>query len=187
MNQELQTYLNDHMAGASAALLVLSELIDQCESQGARDLMEDLKERLEADRSRLGDLLLLVGKEPSITGKIAGQFTGRVGALKFMWDRVEPGGLGFFEALEMLALGIQGKRLLWRTLHEISAWIPEWHHVDFPLWEREAVQQRDSVERWRLEAACKTFIGKDAFVSQDPSSIYNFASIGMEHLPGHKR
>ena len=81
--------------------------------------------------------------------------------MKLMWEKVEPGQLGMFEALEMLAIGIQGKRLLWMVLYEISTWFPEWDGVDFRRLELEAIEQRDGVDAWRIEAAADALVSPE--------------------------
>jgi hypothetical protein len=65
-----------------------------------------------------------------------------------------------FEALEMLALGVQGKRLLWLVMQEIQPWFPEWSDYDFANLELEAIRQRDGVEVWRIEAAKESLISE---------------------------
>jgi hypothetical protein len=70
---------------------------------------------------------------------------------------MQHGELGRFEACEMLALGIQGKRLLWRGLAEIAPFHPGWHAFDFHTLERDAERQRDAVEEERMKAARLVF------------------------------
>ena len=57
----------------------------------------------------------------------------------------------------MLAIGIQGKRLLWVMLGEIAPQFPSWRDIHFADLELAAIQQRDAVEVRRLAA------GRDAF------------------------
>jgi hypothetical protein len=153
MNHELERYLNDHLAGATGALLVIQHLADHVENPEARDFFVGLKTEVQGDRDLLEDLLASAGLESSTVLKIAGGVTARLGLMKLMWEGTDPGELGLFEALEMLALGVQGKRLLWLALGEIAPWFPEWNGHDFANLELKAIQQRDGVERWRIEAA----------------------------------
>ncbi len=153
MDQELARYLHDHLAGSSGALLLIQELADNHEVPEARDFFSDLKRKVEADRALLEDLLEKIGKDRGTFFKVAGDVAARVGGIKLLWERVEPGKLGMFEALEMLALGVQGKRLLWLALQEIDSWFPEWQEYDFSALELEAIEQRDGIEAWRIEAS----------------------------------
>lgn len=153
MDQELARYLHDHLAGSSGALLLIQELADNHEVPEARAFFSDLKRKVEADRALLEDLLEKIGKDRGTFFKVAGDVAARVGGIKLLWEGVEPGKLGMFEALEMLELGVQGKRLLWLALQEITAWFPEWQEYDFAGLELEAIEQRDGIEVWRIEAS----------------------------------
>lgn len=153
MDQQLERYLNDHLAGSSGAVLMIQHFVDTLEHPEARDFFKQLKADVESDRKLLRYLLETAGMSASAVLNVAGDLTARVGFLKLMWEGFEPGKLGLFEGLEMLALGVQGKRLLWLALQEISAWYPEWNDVDFSKLELEAIAQRDGVEFWRIEAA----------------------------------
>ncbi len=153
MDQEIERYLNDHLAGSSGAVLVIDHLITTFEAPEAVVFFEDLKKAVEVDRALLEHLLASSQMQSSSIHQAAGKLAARVGFLKLMWEGLEPGKLGLFEALEMLALGVQGKRLLWSALGEISCWFPEWKDIDFAGLELEAIRQRDGVEEWRIEAA----------------------------------
>lgn len=152
MDQELTRYLNDHLAGSSGALLLIRELADSHDDPEAREYFLQFKEEVEADRALLEDLLVRIGRHASGFHQLAGAIAARIGGFKLMWEHVEPGKLGLFEALEMLALGVQGKCLLWVALREISAWFPEWNDIDFVALELQAAQQRDEIESWRIQA-----------------------------------
>lgn len=153
MSLELERYLNDHLAGSAGALLLISHLADTADLPGAPEFFTSLHGQVEADQKLLERLLDLAGMSPSGTSKAAGQLTARVGMLKLMWEGFKPGELGMFEALEMLAIGIQGKRLLWVALSEVTPWFHEWESIDFAALELDAIGQRDQVEAWRVEAA----------------------------------
>ena len=112
-----------------------------------------MKEEVQGDCDLLEEMLRAAGMKSSTVLKVAGGVTARVGLLKLMWEGLEPGRLGMFEALEMLALGVQGKRLLWLAMQEIAPGYPEWNEYDFFDLERRAIEQRDGIEEWRIEAA----------------------------------
>ena len=69
------------------------------------------------------------------------------------WVALASGHLGRFEAMEILALGIQGKRLLWVVLGELAPFVPEWQGIEFAELELDAIAQRDAVETRRIDAA----------------------------------
>lgn len=153
MDKNLTRYLNNHLAGSSVALLLIQELADSHDVPEARDFLLHLKKKVEADRALLEDLLQRIGKRPSALLKIAGEISARIVGFKLKWEQIKPGKLGLFEALEILAVGVQGKRLLWVALREIAAGFPEWNGIDFEELERQAIQQRDKIEFWRMQAS----------------------------------
>jgi hypothetical protein len=57
------------------------------------------------------------------------------------------------EALETLALGIQGKAALWRALAAASGRLPEVQQLDFAALEERARNQFQRVDTLRLKAA----------------------------------
>lgn len=158
MDHDITRYLNDHLAGSSGALLLIQKLVESHDEPDAREFFRDLRTKVEADRFLLEDLLERIGKEPSAFHKMAGGIASRFVGIKLMREQVEPGKLGLFEALEMLALGVQGKRLLWVALMEVADWFPEWEEIDFVELELQAIQQRDYIEFWRIQAALSILV-----------------------------
>lgn len=65
--------------------------------------------------------------------------------------------LGTFEALEHLALGIHGKRALWRALNVVAKTDGRLGGVDFPSLAEKAQEQHDLVDQMRLELAAQVF------------------------------
>ncbi|MBX3743632.1 MAG: hypothetical protein KF712_21785 [Akkermansiaceae bacterium] len=167
MDKELTRYVNDHFAGSSGALLLVGEIARNHDDPDARRFFTELKGKIEEDRSTLGALLKRIEEEPSALMKAAGGIAARVGGLKLMWEKVEPGKLGMFEALEMLALGIQGKRLLWIIMREIQPWFPEWKDLNFQDLELEAIRQRDEVEEWRVRAGKASMVSGERVAERD--------------------
>lgn len=156
MSADLQRYLNDHLAGSASAMITIRHLVETLDESEARDFFIKLEDKVEQDRALLEKLLTSAGMEVTTLIQVAGEVTGRVGFFKLLWEGFQLGNLGLFEGLELLCLGIQGKRLLWVALQEIAPWFPEWSDVDFAELELEAIRQRDGVEYWRVEAARDT-------------------------------
>ncbi|MES2475796.1 MAG: hypothetical protein V4640_08445 [Verrucomicrobiota bacterium] len=122
----------------------------------ARDFFITLKSQVESDQAILEKLLRSLKMNSSGPLLVASEVTSRIGRLRLMWKGFKPGEMGLLEGLELLALGIQGKRLLWLALKELSPLYPEWNDVDFTTLELEAIRQRDGVEKRRLQAVRKT-------------------------------
>jgi hypothetical protein len=75
----------------------------------------------------------------------------KVSRLKLKRDASDD--LGTFEALEFLALGIQGKLALWRALAVVSPGDARLRHMDFDYLAARAETQHSQVEERRIEAA----------------------------------
>lgn len=161
MDQALDRYLDDHLGGSSGALRLIQDIADAFDVPEAREFFQDLKRKIEIDRSRLQSLQAAIRKEPSTLLQAAGAVAARIGGLKFRWEGLETGSLGLFEALEVLALGVTGKRLLWKALREIQPAFPEWSHLDFAALQREAEEQFDAIEHWRIEAAKRSLVAEE--------------------------
>jgi hypothetical protein len=83
----------------------------------------------------------------------------KLGEAKFVLDDPGDNQLRILEALETLALGIQGKLLLWRALGSVSATAPAFRAVDFSQLERRARDQFDRVDTERLLVARAALAG----------------------------
>ena len=161
MDQNLQRYLNDHLAGSAGAVKLIDSLATRQEDPGEAEFFQILKRKVEADREQLRDLLTLVGLEESSALQVAGKLAAGASKLKLKWEGMDPGELGMLEALEMLVLGIKGKRLLWRLMAEIAPAFPEWKDVPFAGLEIDAIAQYDAVERRRLEHGRASLIDRN--------------------------
>lgn len=168
MNVELARYINDHLAGAAGAVNLIADLADRQSDPLDRDFYESLRSKVESDRALLQDLLKRSGEEPGAFLQTVGALTEKVGRIKLLWEGMREGGLGQFEALEMLTLGIQGKRLLWRVLAERALDHPEWDGINFTELEAEARRQREAVEVRRRAAARDCFTRVSAVRSPWP-------------------
>jgi hypothetical protein len=128
----LSTYLNDHLAGATAGVNL------------ARRVAGDLAGDIEEDREALLDVMqrLAVGQDRL---RVAAGW----GAEKAL--RYAP--LSRLEELEALSLGVEGKLALWRTLRHTYGDDPRLAGVDFDELAGRAQSQRRRLERRRLSAA----------------------------------
>lgn len=163
MDQQIERYLNDHLAGSNGALHLLNQLAERQEIESERLFFQNLQKMVKKDQALLKDLLEKANMEKSLPLEIAGALTEGAGRLKLLWEGLKPGELGMFEALEVLALGIQGKRLLWAMLGELSPYFPEWGAYDFAELELQAIKQRDQVEERRIETGCEALLDSQRY------------------------
>ena len=152
--ERLHTYLNDHLAGSVAAIELLDFLIEHHSGDRFAKTFRDWRDEIQADQATLRNLIRKLSAEESAMRK-AGAWV----AEKF--SRIKVGDVddsaGLLQALEALALGITGKRLLWRSLAAISPDYPALQGTDLSELEKRAQDQFERVETLRLEMAREAF------------------------------
>ena len=152
MSENLGTYLNDHVAGSVLALELLDHLIDLPEAPDRR-LLTQLRTEIQEDQEVLRQLLRSVGTEESTARKAAAWLTEKLGRVKLRLDESGSGELRMLEGLETLALGIQGKLALWRSLATLGEAVPPLKTLDLVRLQARALEQFERVDRLRLHAA----------------------------------
>jgi len=152
--ERLDIYLNDHLAGSVAAIELLEKVIERHSEDRFGKIFRDWRNVIQADQESLRNLIRKLGAEESAIRK-AGAWM----AEKF--SRIKIGDLddsaGLLQALEALALGITGKRLLWRSLGTIAPNFAPLQGTDFGELEKRAQDQFEQVETLRLEMAREAF------------------------------
>jgi hypothetical protein len=115
--------------------------------------LAELRTDIVADREALEALMKQLQVTESRTRKGTAWLSEKVTQLKLRLDDPSGGPLRLFEALEAVAIGIEGKRALWRALAAAAEGTPELRVVDYKRLEQRAEEQRQRVEVRRLEAA----------------------------------
>ena len=128
----LSGYLNDHLAGSTVGLNL------------ARRVAPGMAAEIEEDRETLLAVMERLSVGPDRIRVVAGW-----GAEKAL--RYSP--VGRLQELEALALGVEGKLALWRTLRHVRGDDPRLAGIDFDELVGRAQSQRRRLERRRLRAA----------------------------------
>jgi hypothetical protein len=147
MASPLATYLQDHLAGAAFAVSLLEDLRDKGD-ESVRSWAGDLLPEIEADRRTLQQLAEAVGDGSSVVKESTAWLAHQASRVKLSPDDA----LGLFEALEMLSLGILGKRALWQAIRLLPSKL-SLPKLDLDALEARALNQYKSTERLRLSAA----------------------------------
>jgi hypothetical protein len=154
-DEHIATYLNDHVAGSVAAL----ELLEQLEAEHAGTPLEgfaaELRADVAADRQELESLMDRLHVSRSRTRQAAVWFAEKITELKLRLDDPAAGALRLLEALEAVALGIDGKLALWRALAAAAEDKPALQLTDYERLATRAAEQRQRIETVRLIAAKK--------------------------------
>jgi hypothetical protein len=159
MSDSLSIYLQDHLAGAAYAIDLVEFMRDQHKGdelgQFAAALLDDIK----ADQDTLQQLADRAGASSSTLKELTAWVSEKVSRLKLRHDAGDA--LGTFEAWEFLALGIQGKLALWRTLGAVAMADDRLRGMNFGQLAARAKKQHAEVENRRLQVA-HTVFGSEA-------------------------
>jgi hypothetical protein len=148
----LSTYLNDHLAGSIGAIELVERAIAENDGNPLARGLADLLREIRKDQAVVQNLIERLGAAESHLKKAGAWLAEKAGRVK-LGGSDQPAELARMEVLETLAMGIHGKRGLWRALRTVADRHPVLRELDLDLLERRAVEQHDRVEAWRLEAA----------------------------------
>lgn len=152
-NDHIATYLNDHLAGSVAALELLQDLEAEHADTPSGRIFADLRADVATDRQELEAVMVRLQVTESRTRKATAWLAEKVLELKLGLDDPADGALRLLEKLETLALGIEGKRALWRALATVAEEVPGLEGIDYERLLQRADDQRNRVEKMRLDAA----------------------------------
>jgi hypothetical protein len=149
----LAIYLNDHLGGATGAI----ELIDHVQRAHAdapvASALGPLRADIDADKRQLHEIVARLTDGGTGVRRAAGWLGERLMRLKLAVDDPSDGSLRLFESIELLSLGLEGKKALWGALATAAAQVPELQGVDYDRLIARAEQQRATLEPYRLDAA----------------------------------
>lgn len=157
MKQDIGIYLNDHLAGAAGGTVLVTKLAESTIDNAENLFFTDLKEKIERDRQLLTEMIIEAGLKVGTIRHSVGAVISRVGVWRMENDGLELGELGRFEMIELLAVGIHGKLLLWKTLEEVSSSYPTWSGRNFGSFVKEAAEQEAGIEIYRCREAAMVF------------------------------
>ena len=152
MEPLIAIYLNDHLAGATAGVELARRLrasnrdapefgptlTDVCaEIESDRETLTAVMDRLDVGKSKLKPLLAVLGE--------------RLGRLKLNGQLRGYSPLSRLDELELLQIGVAGKRRLWRALEQTRA--DELSSFDLGALGERATEQLRRLEELHLKAA----------------------------------
>ena len=157
MVDHLSTYLNDHLAGSSAALEFLDQLRDGDPNLPIVAFAAQLKREIFQDRQQIERLMEDLQMEVSAPRKAAAWVADKLSRIMLRMDDRGNGMLRQLEILEALSVGIAGKQLLWRTLAQLSESRTKLKGPDYATLLARAEDQRNRIEAYRMHTATMTF------------------------------
>jgi hypothetical protein len=151
--QHIATYLNDHLAGSVTAIELLTHLAEKHAGGPVGTFATTLRAEIEADQRELKGIIEKVGVGAGVVRTAVAWLAEKAARLKLAADDPAGGALRLLESLEVLSLGIEGKRCLWLSLEAASSGNPALCGPDYGRLVRRAEDQRTRVESARLDAA----------------------------------
>jgi hypothetical protein len=155
--QALEVYLNDHLAGAAAAVELVERIRAGNEGTPLAAHLEGLGPDIEADRTTLTSVMEKLGVTRSTSKQLAGRVLETLSRARLSEHVTRSADVTLLMELETLSLGIEGKLSLWRSLGQVADTHPALAGADLPALADRAVRQRAGVEPFRLEAAARAF------------------------------
>jgi hypothetical protein len=156
--KHLTNYMKDHFAGSVAALELLNHLISSHRGKTHEQFFVRLRQEIGEDQEVLQALLHDLDAGGGALRNTTAFLGEKFARIKLLLEDPSGGQLARLEKLEALALGIEGKRALWRALLAVAEEIPALSKVDLARLDQRADDQHKRVEARRIEAAREAFV-----------------------------
>ncbi len=145
----LATYLNDHLAVATAEVELARRSRGSNEGSELGDWLRQLCGEVESDRAVLTEIMVELGVGKDRVKIAAGWITEKVGRLKLNGQVTGYSPLSRLVELDGLHLTTNGRLGMWQVLHQ--DFDRQLARFDLPALIERADWQRAELERWRLE------------------------------------
>ena len=157
----LDGYLNDHLAGAAAAIRLAERCLARESESELAPVLRALLGEIREDRDVLQRVIKALGGSANPVKRASAVGIERLGSLRMALPVIGPGSgvAARLEELEVLSLGIEGKRMLWKVLGTLTSTDGRLVGFDFDGLERRAESQRRRLEPHRLELAAAALAG----------------------------
>jgi hypothetical protein len=155
--KDLDSYLNDHLAGSIGALEVIAHWAEAHKGEPLGSFFVETEREIKADQETLRDVMRTLGVEESKVRQIGAWAAEKVGRARLVLAGDEPGSLGSVLTLEGLIMGVTGKKLMWGAL--ASANLPQLDSYNFEQLQRRAEEQVERLEAERISAIRQAFAG----------------------------
>ncbi len=155
--KRLAAYLGDHLAGSAAALDLIEKLRSNNEGTPLATFLGQLGPEVAADQTVLQGLIEQLGEPQGVLKKAGGWAAEKLTRVRLDERVTRSPDLSRLLELEMLAVGVEGKRALWTALRPLTGAYPAVAALDLDGLLERADAQRRGVEDHRVEAATRAF------------------------------
>lgn len=149
-HRPLDTYLNDHLAGAMFGSDLAERLCDQHEGTTLGDVMATIAPMIEEDRQTLIDLMQRMGTTENRVKQATTWMAEKTSRVTLSGLTSGAADVGTLMALETLCLGVYGKLGLWKSLVEVGDQHAPLAATDLHELIARARSQHEALERERL-------------------------------------
>ena len=154
-DKQLGIYLNDHLAGSTGGLALARRARSNSTDPERTGMWNSLCGEIEDDRQVLVSIIRELGVPRNYAKFAVSWAAEKAGRLKLNGRITGPTDLGQFLELEMMYLGVTGKRQLWRALGALGD--RRLARFDFVVLEQRADSQRERLEEYRLALGSGAF------------------------------
>ena len=155
--KDLDSYLNDHLAGSISALELIAHWVEVHKGEPLGSFFVEIEREIKADQDMLRDVMRTLGVEESKMRQAGAWAAEKLGRARLMIAGDEQDSLGLVLTLEGLIMGVTGKKLLWRAL--AAAKLPRLNSYNFEQLQGRAEQQVERIEAERISAVRQVFAG----------------------------
>ncbi|MDQ6737740.1 MAG: hypothetical protein M3Z30_08580 [Gemmatimonadota bacterium] len=155
-HSDIQTYLSDHLAGASGAI-ALMEHVEKAFGENVAGVIRAVRLDVSDDRDTLVRIASALSVHESAPRKLSGWLGEKLTEIKLALDGGECGPLNLLESLEAIGMGIGGKLALWEGLEHAGVSDDRLRAADYQRLAERARDQRKRIERLRLETVRAVF------------------------------
>ena len=148
--QGLDTYLNDHHAGATAGVNLARMAADEHQQHEHGPFFAEIAHEITTDHDTLERLMAKMNVDKSASKSALAEVGSKLMAPKFTGTDDE---LNAFVTLETLSIGIEGKLCMWKALKAVEDAYPSMEEFDLDELIARAESQRERIEAKRLELA----------------------------------
>ncbi len=157
-NQQLATYLNNHLAASTAIIELLAQLQATHEGSDVGDFFATLHADILTERHELEALMQRLAISENTLRQRATWLVEKVTQLKLRLDSPTGEALRLLEALEVVATGLEGKRSLWQSLAVTAEAVPGLQGMDYNGLIEQTQAQQQRVGQLRLQVAKAAFV-----------------------------
>lgn len=155
----LETYLNEHLAGAMAAVDLAGKAAAQNGGNRVGVFLAELQREIDADRVTLEGIMDRLGVEKGGLKASAGRVAERISRLRLHEKVTGDPDLSRLLELETLIMGVAAKVRLWQSLQQSAAVEPRLGDVDLDTLLRRGQDQLAGLDEHHREAAARALGG----------------------------